>query len=267
MKRFFLATGLFLTGIMTQVHTNASEVLDQRTVYTPDLNICVSSFGGLILSSEIKYFPEAKWRISKTKELLLRWIDRSNGSEFYLKQFDKSQFYWQFVETKKFIGAILTVTADSIQNEFYTSLGGGLNRSGYEFYGLRVPAELNGELFSFVINKVSYQLDYFENWKFAEPADAPLELTKFQSRNFLTNYELAALGKYSLSCYGLPEEQCNNVLWETQPGIAGRFLSVNEQHGFVAHLQSLSDNLNQTVTMGNSFPKSDDWKGLLPAGK
>lgn len=245
MKRFFFTTILSLAALLSHFETVAAEQIDDKTVYGPNSNICVSSFGGTILSSEIKYFPEARWRISKTKELLLRWIDHSNGSEFYLKQFDKNQFYWQFVETKKFIGAILIVTSDSLQNEFYTTLGGGLNIKGSEFYGLRVPAELNGELFSFVINKESYQLDYFENWKFAESADAPLELSKFQSRSLLTNYELAALAKYSLNCYGIPEIQVDNVLRETAAGITSRLLVLEKQDEFVAQRQSLSYAFNE----------------------
>lgn len=219
----------------------AAERIDNRTVYGPNLNICVSSFGGFILSSEIKNLPEARWRISKTKELLLRWIDHSNGSEFYLRQFDKSQFYWQFVETKKFIGAILIVTADSIQNEFYTSLGGGLNRRGNEFYGLRVPAELNGDLFSFVINKESYQLDYFENWKFAESIDRPVEISKFLTRSLLTNYELAAYSKYSLKFLALPENRVDSLPRKSPAEIAGSQLASREPLGFVAHQESPSD--------------------------
>ncbi len=245
MKRYILTSLLALVVFCLPFLSSATERIDDRTVYGPNLNICVSSFGGSILSSEIKYFPEARWRISKTKELLLRWIEHSNGSEFYLRQFDKSQFYWQFVETKKFIGAILIVTTDSIQNEFYTSLGGGLNISGSGFYGLRVPGELNGELFSFVINKESYQLDYFENWKFAESADVPVEISRFQSRSLLTNYELAAFTKYSWIYHGLPEIQVDNVLHETPAGIAGSKLMSFEQRGFVAQLESLSNTFNE----------------------
>ncbi len=250
MKRIYIVTVLSLASLFSYFESNAAERIDDKTVYGPNLNICVSSFGGSILSSEIKYFPEASWRISKTKALLLRWIDHSNGSEFCLKQFDKSQFYWQFVETKKFIGAILIVTADSIQNEFYTSLGGGLNISGSEFYGLRVPAELNGELFSFVINKESFQLDYFENWKFAESADVPVEISRFQSRSLLTNYELAAFTKYSLKYHGLPEIQVDNVMRETAAGIAGIHLATGEQRGFVAQVESLSNTLNERYNDG-----------------
>lgn len=244
MKRIFLTTVLLL-ALFAPFKLNAAERIDDKTVYGPNLNICVSSFGGAVLSSEIKYFPEARWRISKTKELLLRWIDHSNGSEFYLRQFDKSQFYWQFVETKKFIGAILVVTTDSIQDEFYTSLGGGLNISGSEFYGLRVPAELNGELFSFVINKESYELDYFENWKFAESADVPVEISRFQSRSLLMDYELAALSKFSLNCHGLPAMQVDKALREKAVGIACRQLMSTEQHRFVAQVESLSQTFNE----------------------
>lgn len=192
MKRHFLAAIYFLAGVITHFHTNAAEVLDKRTIYTPSLNICVSSFGGFILSSEIKCFAKSEARILKTKELLERWINESNSAEFYLRHFESTQFYWQFVETKKFIGAILIVTSDSIETEFYTSLGAGLNVSGNKFYGLRMPSDLNGEVFSFVANKETYQLDYFQNWKFAEEGDEPLEISKFKSRNLLSDMELAA---------------------------------------------------------------------------
>lgn len=169
MKRImYLLSASALLAITHQQTSLAVEVIDEKTVYAPKINICVSSFGGSIQSPEIVVAKNNHQEIIRTKELLTRWIYDSNSAGFYLQQFDESQFYWQFVETKKYIGAILIVTDDPINQKFYQTLGSGLNVCGKEFYGLDSPSGINGDLFSFVVCKQDYVLCHFEDWKFSE---------------------------------------------------------------------------------------------------
>ncbi|MBI3136030.1 MAG: hypothetical protein HYZ14_15235 [Bacteroidetes bacterium] len=169
------------------------QVIDANTVYAPKTNVCVSSFGGYIQSREIIIVRNAGERMPKAKALLIRWIYEFNYPGFYLQAFDASQYYWQFVETKKYLGAVLMVTGDSINPAFYESLGSGLNQPGHHFYGLATPETINGELFSFVINKQNFELDHFENWQFSEQPESPKQPLKPKFHKLLTETEYQKL--------------------------------------------------------------------------
>ena len=99
MKRLFKIAVICFSNLIA-VSAGSAEIIDERSVYTPALNVSVSSFGGLIRSSEIVILSGAKNRMIYARQLLVRWINENNYDGFYLKEFDSSQFYWQFVETK-----------------------------------------------------------------------------------------------------------------------------------------------------------------------
>lgn len=191
MKRAIILGGIIIALFKFTATTQAAEIIDAKTVYSPGINVCVSSFGGLIQSSEIIVQADARYRTEVLKELILHWINESNSAGFYLQEYDTSLFHWQLVETKKYAGVVLIVTGDKIQENFYQSLGGGLNIEGRDFYGLRTPKSINGDIYSFVFNKETSSINHFENWRFTEESDHPVKMTKMQTRSLLTKKQNA----------------------------------------------------------------------------
>lgn len=192
MKRLF-KMAVICFGNLISVSAGSAEIIDERSVYSPALNVSVSSFGGLIGSSEILILPGAKTRMIHARQLLVRWIHENNYEGFYLKEFDSSQFYWQFVETRKYIGAILLIPGDEIQADFYLSLGGGLSIHGKNFYGLTAPENLNGDVFSFVVNKETIELNHFENWKFTTDQEMSFYSLPMPNRKLLSQKEWSSI--------------------------------------------------------------------------
>jgi hypothetical protein len=164
----------------------STEIIDDKTVYAPDLNICVSSFGGLIQSQEVLIFPGAGVRLNIAKKMLVQWIEEKNDAGFYMQEFDPNQFYWQFVETKRYLGVILMVSGDSIDPAFYCSLGSGLPVPGKETYGSPGYWNSDKDIFSFVIDKPTRQLQHFENWRFSDGASGVKWMTKSERRDLAT---------------------------------------------------------------------------------
>lgn len=163
----------------------ATEIIDDHTVYSPGINICVSSFGGLIQSQEVIVLPGAAGRIDYAKKLLMKWIEEKNDPGFYLKELDPENFYWQFIETKKYVGVILMVPAARIEPDFFDNLGSGLTVPGKEIYGTSAPWCSNNDMFSLVINKGTKHLEHFENWRFTDSSSSPKWMTKSQQRDLL----------------------------------------------------------------------------------
>jgi hypothetical protein len=100
--------------------------------------------------------------------MLLQWIQEKNDAGFYMQDFDPDHFYWQFVETKRYLGVIILVSGDSIDPAFYCSLGSGLLIPGREMYGSASYRNSDKDIFSFVIDKTNRRLEHFENWRFSD---------------------------------------------------------------------------------------------------
>jgi len=194
---------LMLSGcILLNNQVLGQQIIDKRVVYDPALNDCLASFGGLVQSEAVLAFPNSKNRILTTRNLLVKWINEKNESGFYLQEFDSSDFYWQFVETQKYVCAILFVASDLIQPEFYTTLGSGLKTPGKDIYGHDINWSNQGDLFSFVVNKQTKSLDHFENWKFSDRTSSSKWMTKSTQHNLLPKKFIGADQKTSVEISG-----------------------------------------------------------------
>jgi hypothetical protein len=195
MKMKILST-LFIACVVSATGTFGTERIDLNTTYNPAANICMASFGNNIHTREMLNMPHARERMVIIRSLLIQWINEENASGFFLQEYESNEYYWQFVETKKYVGVILLATADHIKDDFYTTLGAGLNRNGHSFYGLNITPELNGDVVSMVIDKSSAELIHFENWKFQTPESDDTWMTRTYVKQIASKKELAAFKKY-----------------------------------------------------------------------
>lgn len=164
-------------------------VIDNRTVYNPQTNICMSSFGGYINSFEVLNMDNHPSQIAVLKSKIVNWIYEENDPGFYVQEFDQESFYWQIVDSKKHIGVVLLIAEEGVNEKFYTELGAGLNHSGKMYYGLNTPKGQNGEVFSFVVDKSSMEILHFENWKFSDGVEAPSWMTRSETTQLLNRNE------------------------------------------------------------------------------
>lgn len=168
----------------------ASEVISQQLVCHPDLTIAVNSFGKYIKTQEIKIFPGYADRAIKAQMLLLRWMQNATPEGHLLRDRPSENLFWQFVETKQYIGMILIIPNSDLDPRFYKTLGSGGSVEGKYLYGYSVVKNSQEEIMSFVIDKQSLKLVHFENWMFMhECAKTDWNNTTI-SKNLLTTKEL-----------------------------------------------------------------------------
>ncbi len=164
--QIFLSSILLLAG---QFNATASVVVDDHRVYNPESTKAIHSFDGLINTTSAQPEQYAD-QVDELETLVLNWIE-TNDQAAYIRDFDRENFYWQFINDGKgerigHFGVILIIPENQIRKSFYEELGGGLMLSGKHLIDYNVHWTNDGEMFSFVINKHGRHIQHFKNWRF-----------------------------------------------------------------------------------------------------
>lgn len=153
----------------------STEKIDDHHVLNPKNNTTIKTFNDLV--GEVNHFHKEYQieELTAVEMAITNWIENSDKG-FYLKDFDRSKFYWQFVvhsfgKNKDKIGVLLIIPDNEIRDEFYKELGAGLRIPGVRSYGVHSPWVNDGEVFSFVVNRNSFEVLYFENWRAVQDVD------------------------------------------------------------------------------------------------
>lgn len=182
----------FLIALIFFVQSaNATIKIDEKRVYNPTPNSCIKSFNGKISEMNHDNQDYNLQEIQKTESVVLNWISGTE-SPFYLKDFDQSKFHWQFIDNKihggNKIGVVLILPYNSIREDFYEELGGGLEIPGTRCYGVDWTWLNDGEVFSFVVDKENFRVEEFVNWRFEQTHPDFNPMLAYYSE-FIVNYK------------------------------------------------------------------------------
>lgn len=165
-KWMLLIGGLFLT-----IAVMSAEIIDERRVYNPELNECVSVFNVKTQQNNQTGCMLDRSAMYEVEQIFLSWILADN-SPMYLREFDTSRFYYQFVENNalgKCKTAVMLIIPDTdVRENFYSELAAGLDVPGVRCLNAHCTWINDGEIFSFVVDREEKSVSEFRNWRFKQ---------------------------------------------------------------------------------------------------
>jgi hypothetical protein len=198
MKTKFYSLVFTMTLCAVLNSAGATVKIDNRRVYNPAGTDCLGTFSGKISHvnpNRNGYDPEELAQIETT---IIDWMYGIN-SPIYMKDLDSSKFHWQFIESSHYdptrIGVLLILPhGKTVGEDFYTTVGGGLEIPAIRCYNAPFAWVNNGEIISFVVDTENMEVEEFMNWRLQHQHSRETMMSAYYSQmvvNYKTSEDLA----------------------------------------------------------------------------
>jgi hypothetical protein len=197
MKTKFYSLFLAMTACVCLNTAGATVKIDERRVYNPAGTEGLGTFNGKISHVNSQRNGYDREELAAVEKAVIDWMYGIN-SPVYMKDLDSTKFYWQFVESTHYdptrIGVLMVLPhGTAVGEDFYTTLGGGLEIPAIRCYNAPFAWVNNGEIISFVVDKENMEVEEFMNWRLQHRHSREDMMSAYYSQmivNYKTNEEL-----------------------------------------------------------------------------